>query len=185
MGRQGRSRLGGVTLIELVVVLALGALMHSLGAPALSDTLDSMRLTAGTNTLFSSVVLARSEAVKRKGRVVLCKSATGDACASTGNWEQGWIVFHDANNNAAFDAGEALVSREPALNARVRVKATAPVENYVSYAPDGSTRLTSGAFQAGTLTLCLRSIGPVVARSIVIYKSGRPRTSRTTVQQCD
>lgn len=184
MRKHGRSGSGGVTLIELLVVLAIVAVLQTLAAPALSGVANAMRITAGTNTFFSSVHLARSEAIKRNARVVLCKSATGDACASTGGWEQGWIVFHDANNNAALDVGEVLLLREQALPHPIRLAGNSQVASYVSYTPMGTTSLTSGAFQAGTLTLCPQSATRVEARQIVISSTGRPRTVKAMVDQC-
>lgn len=184
MRKHGRSGSGGVTLIELLVVLALVAVFQTLAAPALSGVANSMRITAAVNTFFSSIHLARSEAIKRNVRVVLCKSATGDACASTGGWEQGWIVFHDANNNASLDAGEVLLLREQALPYPVRLAGNSQVASYVSYTPMGSTSLTSGAFQAGTLTICPQSATRVEARKIVISSAGRPRTVKAMVDQC-
>lgn len=184
MGSHGRADSGGVTLIELLVLLAIVAVLQTLAAPAISGMSDSLRLTAGINSFLSSIHLARSEAIKRNARVVLCKSATGDACASTGGWEQGWIVFHDADNNATLNAGEIILWREQALLHPIRLAGNSQVASYVSYTPTGTTSLTSGAFQAGTLTLCRQSASPAQARTIVISNSGRPRTSRVTVNQC-
>lgn len=184
MRRHGRSGFGGVTLIELLVVLALVAVLQTLASPALSGMVNSMRLSTGANAFFSSIHLARSEAIKRNSRVVLCKSATGDACASSGGWEQGWIVFHDVNNNAALDAGEVLLLREQALPHPIRLAGNSQVASYVSYTPMGTTSLTSGAFQAGTLTLCPQSATRVEARKIVISSAGRPRAVKTTVEHC-
>lgn len=174
----------GFTLIELLVLVALVAILQSLAAPALTGVVNSMRLTASVNTLFSSLLLARSEAIKRNSRAVVCKSATGDACINTGGWEQGWIVFHDANNNASRDAGEAILSRQPALPQPMRFTGNGPLASYVSYTPMGITKYTSGAFQAGTLTVCPQSSTSVAARELKISSSGRPRTLKTTVQHC-
>lgn len=175
---------GGVTLIELLVVLALVAVLQTLAAPALSGMADALRLTAGSNTILSSIHLARSEAIKRKARVVLCKSTTGDACASTGGWEQGWIVFHDRNNNATLDSGEEIIQRESALPSHFSLVGNMTVAKYVSYTPSGTTEWTSGAFQAGRLTLCRRSLSSVAARRIIVSGTGRPRIEKTTLSAC-
>ena len=175
---------GGFTLIEMLVVLALAALLLSLAAPALSGMVNSTRLTTSVNALFSSLLLARSEAIKRNSRAVVCKSATGNACINTGSWQQGWIVFHDANNNAMVDGGEAILSRVSALPEPMRFTGNDPVANYVSYTPMGKTKYVSGALQFGRLTVCSASATQVDARQIVISSAGRPRTVKTTVAQC-
>lgn len=179
-----RSGCAGFTLIELLVVVALVVILQSLAAPAFSAMVNSMRLTTATNLLFSSLMLARSEAIKRNSRAVVCKSDTGNDCTTTGGWEQGWIVFHDANNNAALDAGEDVVSREQALPQPILLTGNGPVASYVSYTPMGTTSYKSGAFQAGTLTVCTQSSSSVPAREIKISSTGRPRTLKTTVAQC-
>ena len=174
----------GFTLVELLLVVAVVAVLQSLAAPSLAGMANSMRLSTATNSLFSSLLLARSEAIKRNSRAVVCKSATGNACITTGGWEQGWIVFHDANNNAALDAGEDVVSREQAVSQPILLTGNGPVASYVSYTPMGTTSYTSGAFQAGTLTICTQSSSSVPAREIKISSTGRPRTLKTTVAHC-
>lgn len=179
-----KKRTRGVTLVELVFVLMAAAIVVAIGIPALLRMTDDARLVSGTNSLLASILLARSEAISRHERVVLCKSATGDVCSADAGWEQGWIVFHDANNNAEVDPGESILLREQSLGSRIKLTGNTPVAKYLSYTPDGSTKYASGGFQAGTFTVCLRSHAGSQARTVVIYKSGRPRIAKTTVDSC-
>jgi len=179
-----RSASAGFTLIELMVVVALVALLLSLAAPAFKGVINSMRLTTAVNALFTSLLLARSEAIKRNGRAVVCKTVSGEACVTTGGWQQGWIVFHDANNNAWRDVGEPIVSHQQATAGSILLTGNSPLVSYVSYTPMGQTAYASGAFQAGTLTVCVASASSQEARQIIISSSGRPRTVRTTVARC-
>jgi type IV fimbrial biogenesis protein FimT len=174
----------GFSQIELLTVLALLVLIPALATPAISGIVNSTRVHSGAEAIFNSLLLARSEAARRNDKVVVCKSANGVVCASSGDWNQGWIVFHDQNNNGSVDAGEAIVYREPALSERIRLLGNGPVSNYVSYGPHGKTTLVSGAFQAGTITACVVSKGKTDARQVVINSSGRPRQARTTVDAC-
>lgn len=178
------ARNGGFTLIELMTALALAAVLQSLAAPVFADLIGSVRVSTGVNALLSSLVMARSEAIKRHGRAVICKSASGQTCSASGGWEQGWLVFHDANNNSALDPGEAVLLRQPAMPAPVRVLGNAPLARYVSFTPQGTTEYVSGAFQAGTLTVCAESARSVPARQIVISSSGRMRAVRTQLSGC-
>src|SRR5512143_1298613 len=98
----------GATLLELMVVLAIAGILLAIGVPALAALAQSSRLSSSTNELVASLHLARSEAIKRNTRAVMCPSQTGNACAENGAWHQGWVVFHDPNNNAALDAGEVV-----------------------------------------------------------------------------
>src|SRR5687767_7278791 len=104
-------RSGGFTLIELAAVMAVAAVLVGAGVPPLTETVRSIRLSSASNDLLAGLLMARSEALKRNGRGVVCKSSDGVSCASTGGWEQGWVVFHDANNNGSRESGEVIVER--------------------------------------------------------------------------
>lgn len=174
----------GITLIELLTILAVMTLFQVLAVPAMLALLDSVRLSTGINTLMSSIHFARNEATKRNDRVVMCKSAGTGECVRSGGWEQGWIIFHDRNNNALFDAGEPILLSAPALPTHFKLAGNSPLVNYVSYTANGTTQLTSGAFQAGTFTLCRQSETPVEARQVVISSGGRPRAIKVMVENC-
>lgn len=174
----------GFTLMELMVAMAITAILVMQAVPAFSGMLRSLRLSAAASAYFSSASLARSEAIKRNSRVVLCKSALGTACNATGGWDQGWIVFHDANGNAMWDEGEDLVARQGALQSSIRFTGNDPVANYVSYTATGKSKLVSGAFQAGTLTVCAETKAPAEARQIIINGTGRLRTVKAVVAHC-
>ena len=122
--------------------------------------------------ILADLFLARSEAIERRLRVVVCRSADGASCALSGSWEQGWIVFADADGNGQRAPGEPLVRVQQALPAGVRLTGTATMAKYVSYAPTGAAKTIGGGFQAGTLTVCTASPGTATARRIIISSSG-------------
>ena len=182
--RGGRSGSSGVTLIEFVVSLSVVLASLRLAVPAMSAMVDSVRLDGANQTMVSSLQLARNQAVMRGRHVVLCKSADGQRCSRASGWEQGWIVFQDSNNNALLDEGEPVLHKEHALTARVRLTGNRPVAAYISYTPLGQTHLASGAFQAGTLTVCVASFSASTGRQIVISSSGRARTQYAKLDDC-
>lgn len=175
---------GGFSLIELMIALSVMAVLFSVAIPAYSEMMLSHRLATQSNTFLGILHFARSEAIKRNGRVVVCKSLSGESCAASGNWQQGWIVFDDANNNASLDEGETLLRRGQALGEGFSMTGNAPVAAYVSYTPLGPTKKTSGAWQAGTITLCQTTTASGDARKIVISITGRPRIEKITVASC-
>ncbi|MEO8655596.1 MAG: GspH/FimT family protein, partial [Ramlibacter sp.] len=142
-------------------------------------------LTAASNTLVSSLYLARNEAIKRNGRVVLCKTIDGIHCAATGGWEQGWIIFHDTNNNSLREDVEPIIQHQQALSASLRMTGNATVESYISFVSTGGTRLVGGGFQAGTLTLCRASTSAADARQVILNAAGRPRTQKAAIPACE
>lgn len=182
---RGVRRQRGFTLIELLVTLAVAAVLVSMAIPSFSQIIDSVKLTSATNVFVSNLQLARSEAIKRNSRVALCKSADGLTCATGGGWEQGWIVFHDANNDGLRADSETVIRRELALSARVRLSGNQNVARYVSFAPTGATQLLGGGFQAGTLTVCHDSADAGEARQIILNAVGRPRVHKLMLASCD
>jgi type IV fimbrial biogenesis protein FimT len=174
----------GFTLTELLVVMAIVAVLATVGMPSMAAIIGSIRLSSASNVFLSNLHLARSEAIKRNSRVVLCKSADGISCAGTGGWEQGWIVFHDANNNSSLDSGEAVIERARPLAGDLRFTGNFSVARYVSFVSTGATKLVSGSFQAGTLTLCRQSATGGEARQIIVNAVGRPRTQKVVVDTC-
>lgn len=183
-GHPGAGRAAGLTLIELLVTIAIAAILAGLAAPSFRELLASNRLRSHASAMLSSLLLARGEAIKRNGRVVLCKSATGTACTTDGGWEQGWIVFADGNNNAALDAGETVIQRQAALGDGLRLTGNDKIENYVSYGAMGESRTTAGAFQSGTFTLCHLSASGGKAREISLSATGRPAIKQVSVASC-
>jgi len=175
---------GGFTLVELLVTVAIASTLMMLAIPAMTGMLDTQRRISALNRFVASLHLARGEAIKRNGRAVLCKSATGEQCTKAGQWEQGWIVFHDANNNASLDAGEWLLQQQGPLGGRLRLSGNLPVAHYVSYSASGSAKLVSGAFQAGTFTLCPRDGAAGEVRKIILSGTGRPRTAKGLANDC-
>lgn len=177
-------RARGFTLVECVIVLAVAALLASAAVPSFGFLVRRMQLSTAGSDLLGGLLLTRSEAIKRRVRVVMCKSADGQSCAAAGGWQQGWIVFADANGNGQRSAAEPLLHVQPALAGSLRLTGTSSVAKYVSYAPSGATKLAGGGFQAGTLTLCSASPEPGTGRQVVINATGRPRTQQVKLKSC-
>ena len=171
--------------MELTATVAIGAIVLAIGVPSFRRAIEARHVDRAVMTLFSTLGLARSEAIKRNGAVVLCKSADGMACADDGGWEQGWITFHDANNNADLDAGEAVIQKADAVGAGIHFSGNLKVARYISFSGLGAPRTVGGAFQAGTLTACLNKPGSVNGRQVVLSATGRARLGKATKADCE
>lgn len=174
----------GLGLVEVLVVVAVLGVLTALALPSLTGILDRLRLSAFNNDVLAHLALARHEAIKRGQRVVLCKSSDGASCARLGHWQQGWLVFVDRNNNAQLDPGEEVLRQQAALPAGWVVKGNTPVSRYVSYHPIGLSLMVSGAFQAGTFTVCKTSVQAGEGRQVVISSNGRPRSQVAQLPSC-
>jgi len=174
----------GLTLVEVLAVLAVASIVIGAGAPGLRPLADALRVRAASAQLLSELNHARAEAIRRNARVVVCKSRDGQNCAADGRWDQGWIVFHDANNNAVRDAGEAVVRQVEAAPEGLRIVGNETVSDYLSFTGFGGPRLTSGAFQAGTITVCRASTQAGEGRQLVVNSVGRARLQKAMLASC-
>jgi type IV fimbrial biogenesis protein FimT len=169
----------GFTLVELLVTLAVLAILISAAAPAFHNVTLNNKLRSHSNNIVASVLLARSEAIKRNGVVRMCISADGATCAAGGNasWEQGWVVYHDTGNTGTLDTGDDPIIRHenPASHG---FKILSSVKS-LSFQPSGT-----GASQA-TLKVCRAT--PNVGsqeRQVTISATGRTSVATTKEATC-
>lgn len=85
----------GLTLIELLIAVALLAVLLTLAVPGMGRFMEQQRLTATTNQLVGHLQYARTEAIARNSRVAACPSSDGLRCTGDSRWEVGWIVYLD------------------------------------------------------------------------------------------
>ncbi|WP_236585399.1 GspH/FimT family pseudopilin [Dyella sp. EPa41] len=88
-----RRRSAGVTLIELVVTIAVLAILATLAAPSFSGLMRRHRVSAAATALRADLVYAREEAVNRRAFVSVCASDTGSTCSGEAGYENGWLVY--------------------------------------------------------------------------------------------
>ena len=160
----------GLTLLELMIGLAIGAIVCALGVPAFGTWFAGQQVQDRAEALLHTLDLARSEAVKHGDRVDVCP-AGGTCDAGALPWEAGWIVVPDANR----DASRAIARERPASDG-VTIRGNRPVADYVSYTSAGYARRIDGALQMGTFTVCRRGHK---ARKVILANSGRARIERT------
>lgn len=162
-------RWSGYSLTEILTTLAVAGVVVGSGVPAMQGLVYDQRLTTQVNQLFGDLYLARSEAIKRATQVTLCKSSDGVACSVTSSWQDGWIVFADANENESVDAGEPIVRVQQALAAGTTLRFGTSYR-YLFYKPDGT------AWPNATFTFC-DARGASGARAIILANTGRARIS--------
>jgi len=171
------NRLAGLTLIELSITLAVLAIAVTVAAPSMQQLLHGNRLRTEASRLLDSLNLARSEAVVRNTPVALCPSsraADGNACS--GHYADGWIVFSDTDRDGTFDERTDELIRAfaavPAGYSLTNLAGTRPIEELISYLPDGSSRRNL------SFLFCAPRASRVRPWSVVLNSVGRARMAR-------
>jgi len=156
-------RHAGVTLLELLMVIAIGAVLAGIAIPSLDRGLLNARRAAAMESLVRAAWFARTEALRRGRPVILCASGDGGHCAAEPNaWGGGWMV-------APADAPTLVLRRGPgATDPRARLVANRSAFSFEPY----DRRSTNG-----TIAWC-DSRGETAARAVVIAPTGRPRLER-------
>ena len=99
----------GFSLIELMVTVAIVAILVAIGLPSFQSSLRSNRVATSTNELLASFALARSEAVRSPGGAAICSTTNGTSCG--GDWNDGWMVWIDMDGDGAPTGSDDRVVR--------------------------------------------------------------------------
>ncbi len=148
----------GFTTIELLIVIAIAAIVAVVAVPSLQGTIHDFRQKTALSLLVSDLNQARSEAIKRNARVLLCvRNTAGTGCATGTNWSVGWIACTDSNTDGSCDTSSSTNPNpfivRPALDSTLTlsaVDASAAALSLVRFNPN-STQGAGGS--AATLTL--------------------------------
>lgn len=147
-------RILGFTLIELVVTMAVAAILITVAVPAMRTFIQNGRINTQINDLKGDLSLARSEAIKRRTNVGICKSVNGIACAGGGDWRDGRAIFVDADNNGAWTAGETILRfREGLPTGAYTITTSAELPDPIFFRPNGASSVPL-AGPVGVFTFC-------------------------------
>ena len=160
--RREISKQTGLTLLEMLVAVAVLAIILTTVAPGIQNILIKNRITADLNNLSAVAQRARFTAVDEQTNVVLCPTANYTAC--TNNWRDAKMVFIDVNGNSTRDNNEELIVASDPLNAANTV-----------YGISGSLVFNEqgGIDNAATITLCPNGGDTDYASALLLSLYGR------------
>lgn len=162
----------GFSLLEAMVALAVAGIIAVVGIPGLTSMYLDNRRTSITNDFISALQVARSEAIKRNQRVVVCASDDQSVCG--GSWSDGALIFADIDNDLERDKDETIVSTVGSSGG-VAVSSEEFV-SFLIYRPNGRAMAAEVSDNSGELEIC-DFRGTSHARFVIIDASGRPQIS--------
>ena len=168
----------GFTLIELMVTMAVIAIVATIAVPAMSDMITRSRTTATFNELQGLISYARSESAKTPGNsILLCASGNGTGCTGQQNWNVGWLIARDINGDGDVDGGDTVlkVIGPLASGLSLEVKSAAST----TFATSALSLTRNGAPDGGnpvTFKLC-DAFGASEARGVIMTVSGQVRSA--------
>lgn len=183
-----KARVRGFTVIELVVTLAVAAIVVSFAVPSFQSVVNGNKLAAAANEYMASLQAARMEAIRLGQRAGVCfstKTNQGeDATCSNANVD-GWITFVDSNGDGDFDKGTDTLLRVSTAGSGVRLLGNPALGGAVAgkpvvFRPDGLARDEAGGAGAGTglldavVRMCIETRRPALnARDLAVASGSR------------
>ena len=175
-----KHRSAGFTLIELIVTIAIAAVLAALAAPSFIQYQRNSELTSLTNSLLAAVNAAKGEAMKTGRNAFVIPRGSG--------WNSGWIVYVDMNRDNSYTEGtDITVQTQDALKGYFSITGNsiaAGASPYVKFDNSGYSVDTSAAAAPVALSLTIaRTDVPSTSaleetRRVVVARTGRVRTCK-------
>jgi type IV fimbrial biogenesis protein FimT len=170
----------GFTLIELMVTLAIAAILMFLAIPSFVSYQRNTQLTSAANSLLAAINAARGEAMKRGMNAMVVPTDNGS------DWAEGWVVFVDKDNSRTYtdtgDVKDSIVLTQAAVPAGISISGTGIASGgtpYILFDASGYSKTKTGGF--GALSISFGREGVAAAdgyrqtREIKIASTGRVR----------
>ncbi|MFT6329260.1 MAG: type IV fimbrial biogenesis protein FimT [Bermanella sp.] len=156
----------GVTLLEMMITLAILAIVLTVVAPSMQNFLIKNRITGEINEVSGIVQYARHLAIDEQINVVVCPSEDFEACGT--NWNNPKIVFIDSNADGNRNSDEELLVAT--AKASDSTKMTGPNTSI-------NFQYTGAASRSFSIQLCPINDDATVARAILVSLQGRVKVS--------
>ncbi len=156
----------GYTMIELMVTLAVLMILTTAALPSFRSFIVSQRIKTASFDIVSSLLMARSEAVKRNANV--------DVTPTNASWLNGWRVA----------AGPSILKRQDPLSNGVTVKCytgtTLVLCSTITYISQGRLVPTLAPQSIQINSSDPAAASNVTSRCITIDPSGRPLSKKAS-----
>ncbi len=164
----------GFSLLELMIALAIAAIVLGLAVPSLQSFVGGSEMSATNNQFVYSLQAARSEAIKRAMPVGLCPSADSLADEPTcggGNYASGWIVFVDTDASGSRSAADEVVLQSEALSPAFTFTADTVFADRIYFNSSGTSTNPTGIPLSGNVRIDYK--GGSAKRDVKVAANGR------------
>ncbi|WP_429948077.1 GspH/FimT family pseudopilin [Comamonas sediminis] len=175
-----RRRTSGFTAVEILVMVAILAILASIAAPSFRGLIERWRARSALEDLQSTLYFARSEAIRRVGNVVVAKKGNGNGCTTAdgdAQWGCGWLVFVDTDRDGSQNGTSEITLQQTSAPTRTEIEFSAAgttvsskisVDRWGHFSNNGAQAMTvrfrpqdSSNSDASAYTLCLRAGGQI------------------------
>lgn len=159
----------GFTLLELMVTVAIAAILASIAAPNFRNLLLNNARASTVNDLVAALHQARVESQKQGRDAVVCPlNAAGTCEPSTTNWNNGWLIYvnMDTTTPPAFDAADMVVQQYAKSASSITIKAD-QIQFFFRPSPAGGI--------SGGIKFC-DPRGAAESREVLVARSGKIHT---------
>ena len=173
-------RAAGVTLLELMVVVAVAAVLLGIAVPSFVGMTQTNRVAGEINALSGDLQFARAEAIKEGLPVTICTSSNGSSCQGSSSWSKGWIVFSDLNGTQTVDTGDVVLRKQiPWTNSDTFIADNSTAA--VTYSRDGFAIALPGTV---TWKLHTQPLNAAASRCVAVNIAGRQQVQKTGSGSC-
>ena len=150
-------RARGFTIVELMITVAVAAILLIIAVPSFNNIINSNRLTTATNTLVNALNTARMEAIKRNASVQFCSNSTanntsGNLGAGCGT-SSGAVVVQTTSTTTT-----TVLNSAPGLVTPVQLSGDITAIRFNSQGIGYEAGTTSTPYNSTVATLCVSGL---------------------------
>lgn len=171
------SKARGFTLVELMITIAVVAILAAIASPSFRSLINSSRLSSGANELIATMQLAKAEAVRRNGKVTVCASSNGSSCSGSNDWHRIIVLIES----------DKVVVRDLELSSALNVIASPAISgatNRIMVTADGLARPGDNrhALLKGKIRVCISGSVPKENTRDIALSGSRVSVDRPALQ---